>query len=772
MTTITTVSKTIPVKGMHCASCANIIGRTLKKLPGVTTADASYAAETAHITYDPAVISLAQMNEAVGKYGYTLETGQRANSTGQEMHRKQETGNREYQPSQHDHMHMDDPENMVVDFAFPIALFVFISMMWEIASRYIPALPLLPIPMRFWNMILFTLASGILLFAGKQFVMALVRFFRYGVANMDTLVGLGTGVAYLYSSLVLWFPQTVSQWGLSDITYFDVTIVVIGFILYGKSLESRSKRQTGDALRKLMGLTAKTALVIRDGDELEIPVSDVVTGDTVVVKPGTKIPVDGTILSGSSSIDESMVTGESMPVEKGVGDTVIGSTINIDGAFQFRADKVGNETFLSDIIRMVQTAQSTKAPIEALADRVSSIFVPTILVIAVLTGIVWFVFGTRIVASSQLISFIVNSVIGVLVIACPCALGLATPTAMIAAVGRAAGLGILIKDAESLEHLSRVDTVVFDKTGTLTEGKPVVTTIVSMDDTDTGKQALLTIAATLEKQSEHPLGHAVLAEAKKQKIELQTVEQFGAVRGKGIHGIIGGELCFVGTESFLKESGIQSGEMNTDVYSGKTVLQVAKGNTYLGGIVVSDTLKASAIEAITRLKSMHITPVLLSGDRQDVADSIGRELGIERIVGGVLPDGKVEEIRHLRGEKRTIAMVGDGVNDAPALATADVGIAMATGTDVAMSTAGITLLHGDIAKVVTAIALSRITMTIVKQNLFWAFFYNIIGIPVAAGVLYPFFGILLSPVLAGGAMAFSSVSVVANSLRLTKVRMQ
>jgi P-type Cu+ transporter len=556
-------------------------------------------------------------------------------------------------------------------------------------------------------------------------------------------------------------------------TYFDVTIVIIGFILLGKYLEARSKLKTGEAIEKLLGLQAKTALVERDGKEIRIPIEQVVKDDVFIVKPGEKVAVDGEITSGQSSIDESMITGESIPVSKTTGDLVIGGTINKQGVLHVKATKVGNETMLSQIIAMVEQAQGSKAPIEAMADKVSGIFVPVVLVLAVLTFLVWAAAGfLGFLPLVDALSLGFVAVIGVLVIACPCALGLATPTAIIVGTGKGASKGILVKDAASLETLHKVTAIVFDKTGTLTKGQPEVTEVVT--SLGGSKRELLSIALSLEKNSSHPLADAIVKYAMAQEVETYPVSEFENVEGKGVRAVIQGDNVAIGNTVFMNELGVDMSKLHDEFMAhtkeAKTVMMIASEKRLLGLIAVADVIKEESKEAIRQLHKLNITVAMITGDHQDVADAIAKELSIDTVFAQVLPSEKADKVKQLQSQGKIVAMVGDGVNDAPALAQADVGIAMGTGTDVAIEAADITLLKGDIAKLLSAVKLSKKTFAIIKQNLFWAFAYNVVGIPIAAGILYPLFGITLSPVFAGAAMAMSSVSVVTNSLRLKNAR--
>ncbi len=652
-------------------------------------------------------------------------------------------------------------QKMKTEFALPISLLVFVIMMWDVAARSFTWVPNLPIPMALLDTLLLILSSIILFWVGQPFVLGFTRFVRYRVANMDTLVGLGTLSAYLYSAMVTLFPPVSKLLRLPQGTYFDVVIVVIGFVTLGKYLEARSKQRTGAAIEKLLSLEAKTATVVRSGAEVTIPISEVVVGDMVVVKPGAKIPVDGVITEGATSIDESMITGEPIPTDKTVGDVVIGATINKQGTITFRASKVGTDTMLAHIIDMVQKAQGSRAPIQALADTISAVFVPVVLVIALLSFVLWLVLGAGPLGQQAAVANALLSFVGVLVIACPCALGLATPTAIIVGVGKAAEHGILIKDAEALQRFGRVTTLVFDKTGTITKGQPDVTDVVPADTKSTS-ESLLQLAASVEKKSEHPLAEALVRYAADRAIALLPVEQFIALPGIGVRGTIQGKTIEVRKPT----AGETGKELVAMQQMGKTVVEVFENEKRIGIIAFSDTLKPEAVEAIRVLHKKGIRTVMLTGDNKAAAETIAQQAGIETVIAEVTPEIKAQKIKELQQKGERVAMAGDGINDAPALAQADVGIAMATGTDVAIESAAITLLHGDIKKIAQALSLSRSTMATVKQNLFWAFIFNIVGIPLAAGAFYPLTGWLLNPIFAGLAMAFSSVTVVSNSLRL------
>jgi len=727
------------VKGMHCASCANIIKRKLEKLPQVEHATVNLATETAEIVMSKSIDS-TEINKIISPLGYTLTE-------------KVESVNHDMGSPLAELAHLRNKTYFVL----PVALLTFVLMIWDLLAKQLGAVPSMPLSMHVFNRISFILATPILFWIGTPYLQGVLRFIKYRVANMDSLVGIGTLVAYIYSTTLLLFPELASAIKAPEGLYFDVTIVVIGFITFGKFLEARSKLKTGQALEKLLNLQAKTALVLRAGKEIEIPLNQVVVGDIVLVKPGAKIPVDGEISKGETSINESMLTGEPLPVDKSVGDKVVGGTMNIQGSIQLRATVVGEGTVLSQIIHMVETAQGSRAPIERLTDQVSAIFVPSVLVLSILALIVWSILGNPLLG---LLSFV-----GILVIACPCALGLATPTAIIVGVGRAAEKGILVKNAEELEKLRSIDYVVLDKTGTLTKGTPTLTHIFP-ETTD------LQIIASLEKESEHPLAQAILAQAQAQKIQLLPVSGFVAIPGQGVKGKVGKVEYYAGNTKLMYNLGVKLDQTILTQFAsvGATPIILAHKDKILAYFGISDTLKNDSIQVIKSLHALGIKVAMLTGDHHLTAAHIAKATGIDRVFAEVLPADKANHIKKLQSEGHRVAMVGDGVNDAPALATADVGIAMGTGTDVAIESAGLTLLGGNLTRLPQAIHLALATYRIIKQNLFWAFFYNLVGIPIAAGVLYPLYGLLLNPGIAGAAMAFSSVSVVTNSLRLKATR--
>jgi len=786
--------KIYKVKGMHCASCSSIIERTVKKIDGVESIEVNPGTENAKISYDENKTSPEDFNKKLEPLGYTIVVPKEMKEShgGHDMNNMagmsaSEMGMSENEHAEHLGLNQSKKEKLDelkstksrLVAAIPIAIFSLFVMAWDIFAQFKIAPEMSYTTSEFFHHLLPILATYILFVIGKPYLMGFYRFLRYGKANMDTLIGIGTSVAFLYSFAVSAFEEPLKQFLNVEHTYYDVTIIVIVFIALGKYLETRSKIKTGDAIEKLLNLQAKTALVVRGGKELEISVNDVVHGDVIIIKPGNKIPVDGIIVEGESFLDESMVTGEPMPVKKKVGDAVVGGTLNTTGSFKFKATKVGSETLLAQIIKMVEEAQGSRAPIQALADKISAAFVPVVLVIAFVTLGVWLLLGTATLGFSQALSFGLVSFVGVLVIACPCALGLATPTAIIVGVGKGAREGILVKDAATLEKLHKVDTVIVDKTGTITKGKPTLVDIVlevgpqNSQRSDLGETEFLSILASLEGKSEHPIAHAIANYSKEKNIKTEEVSNFEGLQGKGLKGTVNSTEYFVGNVKLVKDLGINFDETKIEEYTmqGKTPVILATRDKVLGFVMVADEIKPESKQAVVDLHKLGIKVVMLTGDDEKAAKYIAGLVGIDEVIAHVLPQDKLEKIKVLQGEGKTVAMAGDGVNDAPALAQADVGIAMGTGTDVAIESAGITLLGGDISKLVKAIKLSKITMRGIKQNLFWAFIYNIVGIPLAAGLFYPIFGWLLSPVFAGFAMAMSSVSVVGNSLRIKSMKL-
>lgn len=736
--------QSFPIKGMHCASCVRVTERALKKTPGVTDAVVNLATAKATVTYDVDNCTPQQLAQSIAKTGYTLELEEKTDAAIKEEKKKE----------------LVNLRNKVVVSLGLGGLILWGSFPW--LSDTAPELL-----KNFWVQLL--LATPVQFWAGFEFYRATIPALRHRTANMDTLVALGTTVAYLYSVVVTIFPQLVKEVGIEPMPYFDVAAIVIGLILLGRYFEAKAKAGTSDAIKKLIGLAAKTARVLRGGKEVDIPIDQVVIGDIIRVRPGEKIPVDGVIDEGESSVDESMITGESIPVDKAKGDTVVGATMNKSGTFIYKATKVGSDTMLAQIIKLVEEAQGSKAPIQRLADLVSSYFVPIVIMLAFVTFGVWYIFGGQ----SAFLFALLNTV-AVLIIACPCAMGLATPTAIMVGTGKGAEHGILIKDAESLEIANKIQTVVFDKTGTLTNGKPTVTDIMSVTEFQR-ENSILFFAASLEKGSEHSLADAIVKKAEEQKLMLSKVRGFQAIAGHGIEGVIGKEKVFFGNRKLMEREKIKIPKLVQDDIEkleneGKTVMLLVLDGTLIGLIAVADTIKETAKKGVEALQKKGIEVVMITGDNQRTANAIAKKLGIDRVLAEVLPDQKEAEVRKLQAEGKKVAMVGDGINDAPALAAADVGIAMGTGTDVAIEAADITLINKDLQSVASAIELSKKTMRTIKLNLFWAFGYNVILIPVAMGVLYPFSGLLLSPIFASVAMATSSISVVSNSLLLKRYK--
>ncbi len=760
-------SQQFPVKGMHCASCANIITRKLKKVPGVLSVEVNYGTETAKVIYDHEKTSAHHMSEAIKPLGYSL--GDEAAAMG--MSADEHAAHLGVNQTKTDKLKEIAKLKTQVFTLLPLALFSAVVMTWDILVQFGVLAPMSEVLEEFFHHLLPIFATYALVVPGVPYLLGVYRFFRYGKANMDTLIGIGTLSAFLYSFVISAFEETLRPFLNVDYSYYDVTIVVIAFITLGKYLEASSKLKTGDAIEKLLSLQAKTALVVRNGQEMELPIAEVVKDDLIVVKPGAKIPVDGIVTEGSSYVDESMISGEPVPVVKERNSIVVAGTLNTSGNFTFKATKVGAETVLANIIKMVQDAQGSKAPIQALADKISAVFVPIVIGIAVITLGLWLTVGAQYLGLSQAISYGLVSFVGILVIACPCALGLATPTAIIVGVGKGATEGILVKDAATLEKLHKVQTIVLDKTGTLTKGKPELMSIESFGKLS--ESEIVSILAALEDKSEHPIAHAIVNYAKEKNSAIKSVEKFESIKGKGVRGEIDGAEYFAGNVKLMTDLGIDfdSALIEQATRQGKTPVLLASKKELLGIVMVADAIKPEAKEAIASLHTLGIKVVMLTGDNQNTANFIAKEVGIDKVVAEVLPQDKMEQVKFFQSQGEIVAMAGDGINDAPALAQAEVGIAMATGTDVAIDSAGIILLGGDIAKISKAVKLSRVTMRGIKQNLFWAFVYNIVGIPIASGIFYPLFGWLLNPVFAGAAMALSSVSVVLNSLRLKTTKL-
>ncbi|MBP6913859.1 MAG: cadmium-translocating P-type ATPase, partial [Candidatus Levybacteria bacterium] len=685
------ITKTFDVKGMHCASCSAIISKELSKLPGVRKVDVNFATEKAYVELDKEEISTEQLNNPIEKLGYSVSSFEDVNTN------HMNHGGHMAVSSDTDKQKNLQDQKEKVQFVMPITVLLFILMIWDIGSSTTSFIPNLPLPMELFNLISMILATVVIFWVGRPFVDGVTRFIRYRVANMDTLIGIGTLTAYLYSSIITLLPQVRLFIQVPEYTYFDVVIVVIGFVTLGKYLEAKSKQKTGEAIEKLIGLQAKTATVIRDGVETEIEISQVVLGDIILVKPGGKIPVDGKIVEGKTSVDESMITGESIPVDKNVGDLIIGSTINKQGSIKIEATKIGSETMLAQIIKMVENAQGSKAPIQAMADKISSIFVPIVLGIAVLSFALWLIIGISTVGQSLAISYGILSFVGVLVIACPCALGLATPTAIIVGVGKGAENGILIKNAESLELLNKVNIVVLDKTGTITKGQPEVTDIVVIDKAYNEKE-ILKYAGSVEKLSEHPLAQAIAQNASLNN-SLLSVKDFVSLEGVGVRATVSDRSVYIhkpGQDDLEKDIKILQQQ-------GKTVVVVEIDSKKVGLIALSDVVKSESKKAISKLQKMGIKVIMLTGDNHLAAEHIAGQVGISDVISEVLPEEKAGKIKDLQTKGGVVAMAGDGINDAPALVQADVGIAMATGTAVAIESAGITLIRGDMNKISQAI---------------------------------------------------------------------
>ena len=743
-TSIGVSTLSLPVEGMTCASCVLRVEKALKNVDGVAAAAVNLATEKATITFDPSRVTLDRLQQSVAESGYTLVMP---------AHREQiATDSSNVDPRTVAAVGLRKDLIVSISLALPVMVLSMLSMTdWYHEMAFLSGAAT--------NKILLLLTTPVLFIPGRRFFKGFWSSARHGSADMNTLVAVGTGSAFAYSTLAVLFPEILGLDPDHAHVYFDTAATIITLLLFGKYLEASAKRRATDAIKKLLGLQPKTARIMRQGAELDIPVADVAAGDIVVVRPGERLPVDGIISKGFSTVDESMVTGESLPVEKQPGEKVIGGTINKFGGLEFKATAVGNQTVLAHIVRLVEEAQGSKAPIQALADRIASVFVPLVIGIALVTFLLWYVVGGE-PFSHALVNFV-----AVLIIACPCALGLATPTAIMVGTGVGAGLGILIKNAESLERAKAIRTVVLDKTGTITEGKPSVTDIIPLGSF--ARETVLGHAASLERRSEHPIGQAVAEYAVAAQVSLEETDGFQSHTGMGVTGVVGGDSVVVGNPSFMDgipiSFAVHQGTIDALAAEGKTAICVAINGVPAGVIGIADRIKESSALAIRQLHEMGIEVVMLTGDNERAARAIAREAGIDRVVAEVLPHQKAEQVKILQSEGKPVAMVGDGINDAPALAQADVGMALGTGTDVAMETADITLMNGDLQTIVRAIQLSTRTLRTIRQNLFWAFVYNVIGIPLAA------LG-MLNPTIAAAAMAFSSVSVVSNSLRLKRYR--
>ena len=818
----------LPITGLSCASCARRVEKQLGTVPGVKFAGVNFATARATIEYNPQHTALSALIEAVRQTGYDAAGTAQADFVINDSARPAGSSQPLIQQLQAlpgvvradfnlatRKVHVDylaDTVDLaairlaIESFGYEVAAApadtehdtaadsseyrILRRKFWVAAVLSIPVLIMamahgtvawLADPRLIWLQLILT--TPVMLYSGSQFFVGAWAALRHRSADMNTLIAIGTGAAYLYSVLATLWPQWfmgmgMGNGGMADMenmavpVYFEAAAVIIALIVLGRMLESRAKGQTSEAIRKLMGLQAKTARVVRDGAEVDIPIEEVVVGDTVIVRPGEKIPVDGVVTDGVSTVDESMLTGESLPVQKNRDDEVFGSTINKTGAFRFTATKVGRDTALQQIVRLVQQAQGSKAPIARMADIISGIFTPAVLCIAIATFVVWFVVAPPEVRFTiALVNFV-----AVLIIACPCALGLATPTAIMVGTGKGAEHGVLIKGGESLETAHKLQTILLDKTGTITRGKPALTDVIGNparhDITDTD---LLQLVASAERGSEHPLGEAIVQGAQARGLSLEDASAFNAIAGKGIEATIGARQVLLGNLKLMQERDIELGSFEATAQelanNGKTPMYVAVDNAFAGLVAVADEVKPESREAVATMQRMGLEVIMVTGDNARTAEAVAKQVGITRVFAEVLPEGKVDVVKRLQQEKKSVGMVGDGINDAPALAQADIGIAIGTGTDVAIEASDITLIRGDLRGVVQGIALSHATLRTIKQNLFWAFIYNVLGIPIAAGVLYPFTGWLLSPIIASAAMSLSSVSVVANSLRLRRFQL-
>jgi Cu+-exporting ATPase len=752
-------SVTIGVSGMHCAACVAAVERALGKVEGVAEAHVNFASEKATIDFDPSFVTVDRLEAAIRDAGYEPVAGSEAapgEQTADGADREQEARRK-------------DMASLRRKFLFSALLGL--PLLWLGMGGMI-GLPLPALSHGAMALAQFLLATPILAANYQFYTRGILAVARTRAATMDTLVALGTGAAWLDSVVVSVLIWTGRPGYHAHQLYYETAGVLLAFIVLGKWLEAIAKGKTSEAIRALLGLQARTATVVRDGRELEVAVEEVRIGDLVLVRPGQKVPVDGTVVDGHSSVDESMLTGESIPVEKSPGDPVVGATLNKAGAFRFRAERVGRDTVLAQIVRLVERAQGSKAPIQALADRVAAVFVPVVVSIAVVAFAFWYLVGTRLLAVEAPFTFSLSIFIAVMVIACPCALGLATPTAVMVGTGLGAKHGILIKSAEALQRAHQVTTVVFDKTGTLTRGAPQLTDVVPFGATDPDR--LLAYAAAVEKLSEHPLAEAVVRGAGARGLAIPPATHFKSVAGKGVRAMVEGKEVVIGNRALMAELGFELGDTEARLAAleeaGKTAVIVGLEGRVAGLVAAADTLKEHAAEAVAELRRMGKTVVLITGDNRRTGEAIGRQVGIDRVLAEVRPEGKAEEVQKLQAAGAVVAMVGDGINDAPALTQADVGIAIGTGTDVAIESGDIVLIRDDLRAAVTAIDLSRFTMRKIRQNLFWAFVYNSIGLPIAAGVLFPAFHFLLNPMIAGAAMAFSSVSVVSNSLLMRRYR--
>jgi Cu+-exporting ATPase len=768
---------TIPVSGMTCAACQARVQRTLSKQPGVRDATVNLMLNNATVEYEPTAQTPESLVEAIRATVYEADLPRPEADVFDEQEEQDRLYEREFRS-----LRLKAGVSLAVAAIAMVISMPLMSawshvgsgpadpfmgwMMRHLDPALAAALPwLYAVPPQALSYLLLVLTAGVMAWAGRHFYVGAWSAFRHHSADMDTLVAAGTGAAFVFSAIATVAPDFFIARGVMPDVYYEAVLFIIALVLVGNTLEARAKRQTSAALRALVALQPEVARVLRGGVEVEVPVEEVQPGETVLVRPGERVPTDGEIVSGASAVDESMLTGESMPVPRTVGDAVIGGTINRTGSFRYRATTLGSASVLARIMRLMREAQGSRAPIQRLADRISGIFVPVVISLAVVTFAIWYLLAPE----APLVRAFAAG-IAVLIIACPCAMGLAVPTAVMVATGKGAELGILIKGGEALQRAGDVDTVVLDKTGTVTEGRPTVTELRIAEGSPVSDERLLTLAASLEHVSEHPLAAAIVEYARARSLPLLSATEFQSITGLGAAARVDGSEVVVGNERLLAERGIDAASLReaAGVLSGRahTSVFVAVDGQLAGLLAIADPIREGSRRAVARMLEMGLEVVMLTGDAAHTAEAVAREAGIGRVVAGVLPEGKLAEIRRLQGEGRVVAMVGDGINDAPALAQADVGIAVGAGTDVAVEASDVALMRSDLAGVAAAIALSRGTMRVMRQNLFWAFAYNVVGIPIAAGVLYPAFGLLLSPILASAAMAFSSVSVVSNSLRL------
>jgi Cu+-exporting ATPase len=778
----------IPVTGMTCAACEARIQRTLTRSRGVVDASVNLMMGNATVSFDPSATSPETLVDAIRATGYGADVPTEDRTAFEEQEVRDRAQEDEFLELRRKAIASGVVGVIAMLASMPLMAGTSHAAPGTVADPFMrwvmtsltpvlrAAMPwLYAVPSALLSYGLLVVTVGTMAWAGRHFYTRAWMSFRHHAADMNTLIAVGTGAAFLYSLVATVAPSVFTAHGVEPDVYYEAVVIIIALILTGNAFEARAKRQTATALRSLARLQPKTARVVRNDQELDVAIDQVRRGDIVVVRPGERVPVDGEIMTGRGAVDESMLTGESMPVSKKEGDRVIGATINTSGAFRYRATTLGSDSVLAQIVKLMRDAQGSRAPIQKLADRVSGVFVPFVISMAVITFVVWFVAQHASgVGGGAAVVRAFAAAVAVLIIACPCAMGLAVPTAVMVASGKGAEMGILIKGGQALQRAGDVTTVVLDKTGTVTEGKPTVTDVIQPADASCSREQLLTLVASLERSSEHALADAVVRYAVEQRVELGSVDDFQSIAGEGAVGVVDGHAVAAGNEALMADYGVDVDSLASDAArlsaDGKTPMYAAVDGRLAGLIAVADPIRPTSRAAIAELRGMGLDVVMLTGDNQRAADAVGREAGVDRVVAAVLPEGKVAEVARLQAQGKVVAMVGDGINDGAAIARSDLGFAIASGTDVAVEAADVALMRGDLGGVVRAIRLSRRTMRTMKQNLFWAFVYNVIGIPIAAGVLYPFFGVLLSPILASAAMAFSSVSVVSNSLRLRRFR--